>query len=381
MDALHKLQILSPPTRYEPTAEVNAVGYIAPPPRVPEDLAGCISHAILPNGQRIPLLKTLVSSYCEMNCKYCALRAGRDIRREQFVPDELAHLSVELYKKNVIEGIFLSSALMGGGPRTQDKILATAEILRQKYRFQGYLHLKIMPNAERDQIAEAMRWADRVSLNLEAPNAQRLRDLAPRKQFSEALFQRLRWVDELRRATPGRTPSVSTQFVVGAVGEADVELLNTTAYLYRELRLARAYFSSFSPIAHTPFEEHAPGDSVRERRLYQASFLLRDYGFEVAELPFAPDGNLPRNADPKLAWARQHLSQAPIEVNTADREILLRIPGVGTQSAARILRARRRGTLRGLGDLRKLGIAAQRAMPFILLDGKPPPRQLSFWAT
>ena len=381
MNVLHKLQILSPPTRYEPTAEVNAVGQTAPPPHVHRDLAGFISHATLPNGRRIPLLKTLVSSYCEMNCKYCALRAGRDIRREHFVPDELASLSVTLYKKHVIEGIFLSSALMGGGPRTQDQILATAEILRRKYHFQGYVHLKIMPNAEREQIAEAMRWANRVSLNLEAPNAQRLGELAPRKQFAEALFQRLRWVDELRRATPGYTPSVTTQFVVGAVGEADVELLNTTAYLYRDLRLARAYFSSFSPIAHTPLEDHAPGDPVRERRLYQASFLLRDYGFEVEELPFAPDGNLPRNADPKLAWARQHLSQTPIEVNTADRELLLRIPGIGTRSAARIVHARRRGTLRDLGDLRKLGIATKRAKPFILLDGKQPPRQLSFWTT
>lgn len=381
MDAVNKLQILSPPTQYEPTAEVNAVGQTAVAPRVPPELSGCVSHATLPNGKRIPLLKTLVSSYCEMNCKYCALRAGRDIRRERFIPDELAHLSVMLYKKNIVEGIFLSSALIGGGPRTQDKILATAEIMRRKYQFRGYLHLKIMPNAEREQIAEAMRWADRVSLNLEAPNAQRLGELAPRKQFSTALFQRLRWIDELRRATPGRTPSATTQFVVGAVGEADIELLNTTAYLYRELRLARAYFSSFSPIAHTPLENHNPGDPVRQSRLYQASFLLRDYGFDVEELPFSANGNLPRDADPKLAWARLNLSQAPIEINTADRERLMRIPGVGTKSAARILKARRRGTLRGLGDLRKLGIATQRAMPFILMDGKQPPRQLSFWAT
>ncbi len=377
---MQKLQLLSPPTRYEPTEEVNAVGQTAAPPRVPKDLVGCISHATLPGGKRIPLLKTLMSSYCEMNCRYCAMRAGRDFRREQFSPDELAHLSVMLYQQGLIEGVFLSSALMGGGPRTQDRILATSEILRQKYRFPGYLHVKIMPNAERDQIVEAMRWADRVSLNLEAPNAQRLQDLAPRKQFSKALFQRLRWIDEVRRAAPGRTPSATTQFVVGAVGEPDVELLTTTAYLYRELRLARAYFSSFSPVPDTPLAEKPPSSAVREHRLYQASFLLRDYGFDVEELPFSHVGNLPQEEDPKLAWAKLHLSQSPVEVNTADREWLLRIPGIGLKGAARILSARRAGTLREIGDLRKLGIATKRALPFILLDGKSPPRQLTLWS-
>ncbi len=382
MDAIQKLQLLGPLTRYEPTEEVNAVGQSARPPLTPQELAGCIAHATLPNGQRIPILKTLTSSFCEMNCRYCAMRAGRDFHREVFIPDELADLTSRLYNQNIIRGVFLSSALMGGGPHTQDRILATAEIMRRKYRFAGYLHVKIMPNAEREQIAEAMRWADRVSINLEAPNAKRLQDLAPRKEFGEALFRRLRWIDELRRERQGmgRTPSASTQFVVGAVSEPDVELLTTTAYLYRELRLARAYFSSFSPVSQTPLEEHAPSDPVREHRLYQASFLLRDYGFAVEELPFAQDGNLPKNEDPKLAWAHLHLSQAPVEVNTADREHLLRIPGIGLKSVDRILHARRQGALRELGDLRKLGVPTQRAMPFILLDGKQPPRQMTLWA-
>jgi predicted DNA-binding helix-hairpin-helix protein len=165
------------------------------------------------------------------------------------------------------------------------------------------------------------------------------------------------------------------------VGEPDFELLTTASYLYRELGLARTYFSRFSPVPNTPLEEQPATDPVRESRLYQASFLLRDYGFDVEELPFAQDGNLPRNEDPKLAWARLNLSEAPIEVNTADRERLLRIPGFGVKSAERILQARCRGTLNELSDLRKLGIATKRAMPFILLDGKQPPRQLSFWAT
>ncbi|MBN2003750.1 MAG: radical SAM protein [Anaerolineae bacterium] len=381
MDAIQKLQLLGPLTRYEPTEEVNAVGQSAPPPLTAQELAGCIAHATLPNGRRVPILKTLASSFCEMNCRYCAMRAGRDFHREVFIPDELAALTAHLYNQNIIRGVFLSSALMGGGPHTQDRILATGEILRRKYRFAGYVHLKIMPNAEREQIDAAMRWADRVSINLEAPNAKRLQELAPRKEFGDALFQRLRWIDELRRERQetGRAPSASTQFVVGAVGEPDVELLSTAAYLYHELRLARTYFSSFSPVSQTPLEDHEPSSPVREHRLYQASFLLRDYGFDVEELPFAQDGNLPQHEDPKLAWAHLHLSQAPIEVNTADRERLLRIPGIGPLSADRILRARRQGTLRELADLRKLGVPTQRALPFILLDGKQPPRQMTLW--
>lgn len=381
MDAIEKLQILGPAAQYEPAEDVNPVGRKTRPPCVPRDLTGAISHATLPGGKRIPMLKTLLSSACEMDCRYCAFRAGRDVRRATFTPDELAWLSDQLWRKGLVKGIFLSSGLVGGGPRTQDRIIATAELLRRRYRFDGYLHVKIMPNAERDQVAETMRWANRVSLNLEAPNAQRLADLAPRKAYSTALFQRLRWVDDLRRASPGRSPSVTTQFVVGAVGESDLELLLTSAYLYRELRLARTYFSGFSPIPQTPLEGLPPINVKREHRLYQASFLLRDYGFDVEDLPFSQRGALPLDVDPKLAWARLHLEEDPIEVNTAERAQLLRIPGIGPKSADRILRARRQGRLSDLSHLRKLGIVVKRVAPFVLLDGHQAPRQLTLWGT
>lgn len=378
MDTLQKLQLLGPATRYEPAEEVNAVGYAAPPPRTPKALEGCISHATLPGGRRVPMLKTLVSSACERDCNYCPFRSGRDFRRATFGTDELADFSAQIYRQGLVKGIFLSSALVGGGPRTQDRIIDSATILRRKYHYTGYLHLKIMPGAERDQVLATLQLADRVSLNLEAPNAQRLADLAPHKHFSEELIQRLRWVHELRRSLPGHAPSVTTQFVVGAVGEPDVEILMTSAILYREWGLARTYFSGFSAIPDTPLEDHPPIQVKREHRLYQASFLLRDYGFDVEELPFAQDGNLPLDKDPKLAWAQRNLVHAPVELNTADREMLLRIPGIGPISANRILRARRQGTLRHLGDLGKLGITTKRAAPFILLDGHQSPRQLSF---
>mgnify|MGYP006306227659 CR=1 FL=1 len=173
-------------------------------------------------------------------------------------------------------------------------------------------------------------------------------------------------------------PSATTQFVVGAAGESDVELLLMCAYLYRDLDMARAYFSGFSPVEDTPLEDQPPIVLKRERRLYQASFLLRDYGFDVEELPFDERGALPLNVDPKLAWAERHLKNEPIEVNIADREALLRVPGFGPKSADRILQARRSGTIRSTRDLRALGIAPKRALPFVLLDGRQCPRQLSF---
>lgn len=382
MDALQKLQLLGPATRFEPAEEVTMTGQTSISPRTPQDLVGCIYYAAVSGGKRVPLLKTLLTSVCERDCHYCPFRAGRDFQRATFSPDELASLSLQLYHKGLIKGIFLSSALEGGGTRTQDNILATAELLRRKYHFQGYLHVKIMPGAERDQIASALQWADRVSLNLEAPNAQRLQTLAPHKRFDNELVQRLKWADELRHELQGtlpQYPSMTTQFVVGAADESDVELLTTTSYLYHTLKLARAYFSAFSPIANTPLSWHAPTPPPRQNRLYQASFLLRDYGFDVEELPFAANGNLPTDIDPKLAWARQHLAEAPVELNTADREWLLRVPGIGPISADRILDARRKGTLNTLSTLHKLGIPTQRAEPFILLDGKRTPQQLSLW--
>ena len=376
MEPLEKLRLLGPATRYEPAEEIGGEG----PMDVPSpDLSGCVYQAVMAGGRRIALLKTLLASACERDCLYCAFRAGRDFRRATFSPDELARLFVQLHRKGIAEGIFLSSAIVGGGLRTQDRLIATAEILRRRYGFRGYIHLKIMPSAERDQVEAAMALADRVSINLEAPNGRRLSRLAPHKVFERELLRRLRWIHEIRRQMHGSRPSATTQFVVGAAGESDLELLATTAYLYRHLGLARVYFSPFRPQPDTPLEHLPPASPLREHRLYQASFLLRDYGFDVEELPFGPDGNLPLEADPKLAWARRHLIDAPVEVNRASREVLLRVPGIGPKGVQRLLRARRQARLRDLSQLRKLGIAVDRAAPFILLDGRRPVRQLSLW--
>jgi predicted DNA-binding helix-hairpin-helix protein len=344
-----------------------------------------ISYAVMPGGKRIALLKTLLTSACERNCFYCPFRAGRDFRRATLKPDEMARSFMDLYQPGIAEGFFLSSGLAGGGVRTQDKLIDTAEILRRRMNYTGYIHLKIMPGAERAQVERAMQLADRVSINLEAPNSARLAHLAPHKAFTEELLKPLQWVNEIRRTLPqhygwkGRWPSSVTQFVVGGADETDLEIMSISSELIRKLRLSRVYYSAFHPVRDTPLENRPPENPMREFRLYQSSFLLRDYGFDLEDLPFGQSGNLPLDIDPKIAWARVYLSEAPIEVNKADRQTLLRVPGIGPKGAEQILTTRRKVKLHDLRELQRIGVIASRAAPFILLDGRRPPRQLSLW--
>jgi len=389
VDAIGRLKLLTDQMHLEHAEDQGSVCFTSKQKR-----ETFVHPAKLPNGQSIQLLKTLLTSACERDCYYCPFRAGRDFRRAAFKPEEFASLFMNLHRVGAAEGIFLSSGVAGGGIRTQDKLLDTADILRHKLGFKGYIHLKIMPGAEKAQVERAMQLADRVSVNLEAPNTERLARLAPHKVFIEELLQPLRWVDEIRREQPpptqpwrfdfangsaqrGRWPSTVTQYVVGGSDESDLELLTTTQWLHKNVRLKRAYFSRFSPIRDTPLENKAPTDPLREHRLYQASFLLRDYGFDLEELPFAEGGNLPLPTDPKLAWAQVNLREQPIEVNRAERNQLLRVPGIGLKGANAILRARRQGKLRDLSMLKKLGVIAERAAPYILLDGQRAPLQLA----
>jgi len=350
-----------------------------------DGMAGMVHHAAMPNGKSIKLLKTLLTSACERNCFYCPFRAGRDFRRATLKPDEMALTFMNLHQASVVEGLFLSSGIINGGLKTQDKIIATAEILRKKYRYTGYLHLKVMPGVERAQVEQVMLLADRVSINLEAPNSERLSHLAPRKEFIEELLRPLKWIEEIRQteapqnAWKNRWPSSVTQFVVGAAGESDLELLLTTDYLYRNLRLKRAYYSRFNPIEDTPLEGLLPTPPQREHRLYQASFLIRDYGFSPEEFPFSQDGNLPSSQDPKLAWAEKNLLNSPIEINQANREELMRVPGIGPKNARAILITRYRNPFKTVEDLRRIGINPVKALPYILISGRQPAHQIAMF--
>ncbi len=404
MEALEKLALLGEHMNMEPAGEAHPVpGETAPgsPPACfvpgqpqdaarspkrkvsPEDLP--ITMVALPNGQRMPVLKTLLTSACEKNCNYCAFRAGRNFRRATFTPDELGQTFLRLADAGKVRGLFLSSGVAGGGIKTQDRLIAAAEILRFKLGYKGYIHLKIMPGSEFAQVERAMQLADRVSVNLEAPTTERLARLAPQKVFLDELLQPLRWVDKIRHSQSPRAgwnqrwPSSTTQFVAGGSGESDLELLRTSEYLHRKLGLARVYFSGFSPVPDTPLENQPAIDPWREHRLYQADFLLRDYGFGVEEMPFTREGSLPLGDDPKLAWAKENLAGAPIEVNRADLHELLRVPGIGPRGARAILNNRHRTPVKSLDDLKALGVITSRAAPYITFSGKHAEYQMGLW--
>ena len=377
MDIETRWRLLTQAALWEPAEETGPSG------RTPEPVMDCIYEARA-SGRPVRLLKILLTSACERDCFYCPFRAGRSFRRATFRPDELARLFAEMHRRGLVDGLFLSSGIIGGGLRTQDRLLATVELLRRRYDYRGYIHLKLMPGAEPDQIREAMRWADRISINLEAPNPERLARLAPHKAFAAELEAALTTAGRIRREElpsppgSGRWPSLTTQFVVGAAGESDRELLQTVARLHREIGLARAYFSSFHPVPDTPLEGLPPAPPQRAHRLYQAEWLLRVYGFRLEELPFDEQGNLPLDEDPKLAWARRALRERPVEVLRASYEELIRVPGIGPKAARAILRARREGRLSQPEHLSALGVSLRRAAPFLLLRGRrlPHPLQL-----
>ncbi|MAS34743.1 MAG: radical SAM protein [Anaerolineaceae bacterium] len=380
-DAAQKLTKMGDVTLYEPAGDApQSENQSKRVPKNARNFADCISHVQTPTGAK-PILKTMVTTACEKNCYYCPFRAGRgQTQRLTFKPDELAQVFDDMQRAKLVDGLFLSSGIIKGGVTTQDKIIDTVEIIRNRFQYRGYVHLKIMPGAERDQIYRAMQLADRVSINLEGPTQERLSALAPKKDFNDELVKMLQWAGEIKRNSPHRLASLVTQFVVGAVGDTDVELLTTSERLYRQVGLARAYYSAFSPVIETPFENLNRVAPQREFRLYQSSFLLRDYGWDVEDLPFVDAGNLRLDVDPKRAWADLNLRDRPVDVALADRMALLRVPGIGPAGADAILKARRTHKIRDLADLRKLGIRApEQASPYILFQGRRPPQQLSLF--
>ena len=316
--------------------------------------------------------------YCtHYPCKYCFTSCTIRRKRTTFKPDELTTTFVSLQREKRVDGLFLSSGIVPDANTTMEKMLATVERLRLREGYTGYIHLKLIPGADFEYIERAVELADRVSLNLEAPNQARLTDLAPDKEFASSMWGRLAWAAELmRRARAAR--SLTTQFVVGAVGESDRELLDTVDRAHRELDLKRAYFSAFHPIERSPFSDLPAEDPTRAFRLYQADFMLRDYGFSAAELPFDEQGLLPRDKTPKQAWAERHLLE-PIEVNRASRATLLKVPGIGPRSADRIIEARRETKLRDIAQLKALGVTIAWSVPYLLLDGRRTAEQLPLW--
>jgi predicted DNA-binding helix-hairpin-helix protein len=381
MDTVQKIEALGRAAQYDLCSE----GCGTQAHRVRDELDRWIYPAVMPDGRRIAMLKVLLTNACENDCGYCAMRAGRDCRRVSFQPEELARLFDTLVLQGRVRGLFLSSSVSHGADRTMQKMIDTVEIVRRNYGFRGYVHLKILPGVQRAAVTRAVELADRVSLNLEAPSSQRLAHLSHAKDFQGDLLTRLRWArDEIRRipsgwqrkTVGGGGAGITTQFVVGGAQESDCEILGASDQLYRENDLRRAYYSAFQPVPGTPLENQPPTPPLREHRLYQSDWLLRKYGFQFPELIFDETGNLPLSADPKTVWAQAHPDRYPMEVNRASREELLRIPGIGPESAARIVKLRRESKFHSLSDLSKIGAVADRACPYILLNGRRPPVQI-----
>ncbi|MBI9051258.1 MAG: hypothetical protein JEZ00_17680 [Anaerolineaceae bacterium] len=344
-----------------------------------------ISYVSAGPGGPMPLLKTALTTVCENDCRYCSFSCQRDSPRQTFTPDELASVFMAVYEKKYVKGLFLSSGITGGGVRTQDKIIATAEILRFRYRFQGYIHMKIMPGAEKAQVFRAMQLADRVSINLEAPTALALVEIAPSKPVLNQLDQRLYWVNQIRdsmhpyQGWKGRWPSSSTQFVVGSGETAnDRDFIKLTQHLHQQRQLRRVYFSGFNPIQGTPFAERPKQEPLRVLRLYQSAYLLRDYGYVADELSWQSDCSLDIHKDPKVSSAERLFLHQPLEINQADYEQLIRIPGIGPKTARVILSERKHHLIGDSSSLKKLGVNTNRAIPFLLLNGKKADRQLQF---
>lgn len=333
---------------------------------------GWIYPSVLPDGKRANLLKVLLSNHCAHNCLYCANREGRVGQRERFKAEELSSLFHSLWQKGKVRGLFLSSASDFNPFRTMEEMIKTVILLRSRFRFSGYIHLKILPESPPDYIEAALRWATRVSVNIESPSPQHLRNIAPQKDFSRIWRQ----FDILRRnrekglrARAGFT----TQLVVGGAGETDREIINTVDRLYREYSMERAYYSAFQPVPGTPLEERKGESTWREHRLYQVDFLLRKYGFDRGELVFDEEGNIPLITDPKRTWALTHPERFPLEVNTASYFELLRVPGIGPVSARRILARRKDEPIRTVEELRRMGIRTKVAAPYLIVCGKRTP--------
>jgi predicted DNA-binding helix-hairpin-helix protein len=348
--------------------------------RVRDEIGRWIYPAVRPDGKTVKMLKVLQTNACEKDCFYCATRRGREQPRTTFQPDELAQIFDQIQRARLAEAIFISSGVVGGSTRTMERMIATAELLRGKYAFRGYLHLKLMPGAEPAAIERALQLADRVSVNLEAPSSERLAKLSSTKRYTEELLAPLQTAKRIKDTNRAlRDKSMTTQFVVGAADESDREIVATTARLYGELDLARVYFSAFQPVPDTPLDGHTPTPLIREHRLYQTDFLFRKYGFTFDDLMFDARGNLPTESDPKTLWAVNHPEFFPIELNRASKEELLRVPGIGPISANRIVQIRRTNKFHTIEQVAHVGADEKRAASFILLDGRQPTHQLALW--
>jgi len=331
-----------------------------------------ICHAYAPDGRCISLLKILLTNSCVYDCLYCINRRSSNVQRARFTVDEVVKLTLGFYRRNCIEGLFLSSGIISTPDYTMEQVVSVAKCLREVHGFRGYIHLKTIPDADPLLMAEAGRYADRLSINVELPNEASLGRLAPEKSLMgiRRSMGRIRLrIDEAKAEpkAPRFAPAgQSTQVIIGADDSSDRSIMDMSNLLYGSYGLRRVYYSAFSPIPDASAAlPPKPAPLLREHRLYQADWLLRFYGFAVDELATDDAGNMRLDIDPKLAWALAHRGQFPVDVNRAEREMLVRVPGLGVKSAGRLIQARRHRRLR-MDDLARLRLPVTKLMPFVV---------------
>lgn len=381
MDIFDKLKILTDSAKYDVACTSSGVDRQNGKQGIGNAVGCGICHTFSADGRCVSLLKVLMTNVCVYDCAYCVNRRSNDLPRAAFTPRELADLTIHFYKRNYIEGLFLSSGVIKSPDYTCEQMIQTIEILRQEYRFFGYIHAKAIPGADEKLLTRLGMLVDRMSVNIELPSQKSLQLLAPDKSkasilkpmgfITDKLSENKKDLVQYRHAPKFAPAGQSTQMIIGATGDTDYQILKLSSALYKKYRLKRVFFSAYLPVSTNPLlpATGTPPPLLREHRLYQADWLLRFYGFEADELLDEQHQSFNPLVDPKCNWALNHMERFPVEVNRAPYEELLRVPGIGVTSAKRILTARRVGPLSYAG-LKKIGVVLKRAQYFITVGGK-----------
>jgi len=379
MEIMQKLEILADAAKYDVACTSSGNNRSAKRGALGDAVACGICHSFTADGRCVSLLKILLSNVCIYDCQYCHNRRSNDVPRATFTPREVAELTIRFYQRNYIEGLFLSSAVIKNPDYTMELLVETLRLVRETYRFNGYIHVKAIPGADQALIHQAGLLTDRLSVNIELPSQASLEKfapektkkdiLAPMKSVREGIIQSKNELTLYRHAPKFAPAGQSTQMIVGASPESDNKIITLAEGLYKHYKLKRVFFSAYIPVGGHPLLPVAGPPLLREHRLYQADWLLRYYGFTAGELFNDPDENLSLDMDPKCHWALQNLWMFPVEINKADYMTLLRVPGIGEISAKKIVAARRVGVL-SFEDLKKMRVVLKRAKYFILCNGK-----------
>lgn len=380
MDLDEKLKILSDAAKYDVSCSSSGSSRNNSKSGLGNAAESGICHSFTPDGRCISLLKILLTNYCIFDCAYCINKVSSDIKRAAFTPNEVADLTMNFYRRNYIEGLFLSSSIIKNPNYTMELMLKTAALLRNVHNFNGYIHLKAIPGADKSLIKQAGNFADRMSVNIELPSSESLKLLAPQKNKESILLpmnlikeEILSAKDEINHFKSAKSfvpGGQSTQLIIGATPESDYKILNLSQSLYKSYKLKRVYYSAYLPVSKSPnLPQITSPPLLREHRLYQADWLLRFYGFNAKELLDEATPNFNIGFDPKTQWALKNFFLFPLEINSVSYNMLIRIPGIGIQSAKRIVAARKVCTL-SFQHLKKIGVTLKRAQYFITCAGK-----------